>query len=172
MDAPARRRTDSREVIERVSGGTMSTPEEMYQKAVSSADTMFEHELRLVLDSFHETKPMYDVRYRMCWTAKLGRMGGIALNLITTDLESRAHQRAAHILVIDEGYKAKRREAEERLLRGNPDLNKQRVEEHRASHGRNSQEAAERAQRLEEWDKRLFAGTAEVMRRMADEITD
>lgn len=83
--------------IRRVTNATMSTPEEVFQRAIDAAETMSDDELALIFYGFAAPESVYEKTRRFPWISKLGHMGRVAFNVVTTELEKTAHRRAAKI---------------------------------------------------------------------------
>jgi len=155
--------------IQRVTNGAMSTPEELYQKAIDDAESLPLAELQLITFDFDIPATVYDAGTRNPWLSKLGPERMAAYLRITTDLEKRARWRATAVMEMPErvaemktwelGFQAPRIPEDKTQLTAWL----QRIEQLRAR-------AAEKQRLLDEYDEKLFAEARESMSRMADEL--
>jgi hypothetical protein len=153
--------------IRRISNGTMSTPEEVFQRAIEAAETMSDEELDLIFYGFEAPESLYEKMGRSPWMNKFGNIGRLAFNAVTTEQEKLAHRAAAKINDSPE----RRALRKERVL---AEAGPMRTSEQRTVYFQNEARlravAAEKRRRWEEEDKKLFAEVREAMMKMADAL--
>jgi hypothetical protein len=152
--------------IRRVTNGTMSTTEEVFQRAIEDAETMTDEELALIIDGFATPESIYEQTRRFRWLGKFGRIGHLAFNAMKTDLEKTAHRRAA----IRESPErtALRREREVASV-GSIETSEQR-RAYFQNEARLRAAAEEKGRLWDEQDKVLFTEVKASMMKMADEL--
>ncbi|KAK1769125.1 hypothetical protein QBC33DRAFT_532343 [Phialemonium atrogriseum] len=78
--------------IRRVTGGAMSTPDEVFRKVVAGpADAVTDDLVSLVVHGFAVPASVYEEARRLPWVRKLGAAWGLAFNAVTTPAEREAH---------------------------------------------------------------------------------
>lgn len=159
--------------IRRVTGGAMSTPDEVFRKVVSSSgggeltdDDDDDDLVSLVVHGFAVPASVYEEARRLPWVRKLGAAWGLAFNAVTTPAEREAH-RAAVALETPERVERRRRRELEGV--GPLETAEQRAG-YRVRERRLKEEAAERGRVWDGQDEELFARAREEMMRMADEL--
>lgn len=164
----------------------MSSPDELHQKALDDAEGMTPEARELVVDCFWLREPVMGLSGRpgMGWAVRSGKAWGLALNALGASRrhEMEARRRALTTGPLPSEERQQRLKAESDAVEAaRPSTNVEDMQAYNAVMVRRQKQGATmfemlrewreaQAERLLEYDRRLFAEAKVSMSRMADEL--